>query len=120
MALSRFVQLSDRPEESPLRDGQRWGHWVFRLNNYTLVYAKRGQYEYDLDLEECTRSSEVLDWIFQLHLKPWMTNQDTRDLLEAFNAILYPQSNLCYCGTDKIINPVEVIQNRMQRSQEGK
>jgi len=40
--------------------------------------------DYRVDLERCTTSAEILDWIMQLHGKSWMT----ADLLSEFIGVL--------------------------------
>jgi hypothetical protein len=46
----------------------------------------------------------MLDWIFQLSAKRWMTAEDTTDLIEAFREIFDPQAHLCSFGMTREID----------------
>src|SRR5271170_2712748 len=64
MRMSNYPAL-ERPE-----DGDCWGPWRYVESNLTLVYAPRdSHWRYEVDLERCTTSAQVLDWIFQLRTK---------------------------------------------------
>jgi hypothetical protein len=67
---------------------------------------------YEIDLYDCTRSSAVLDWVFQIHLKGW-GSEYTIALLDALQIVLHPQSSLCSFGGDRELS-VEGIDNRCQ------
>jgi len=70
---------------------RKWGEWEFMPANLTLLW--RGWYE--IDLEDINSTAEILDWIFQC------LDRDGPDLLNAFNAILYPQKNCCSWGGER-------------------
>ncbi len=56
---------------------------------------------YEIDLEDCGSSAQMLDWIFQICSKAWATPQDLGDLVQALNDLLRPQATICSFGTDK-------------------
>ncbi len=83
-----------------------WGDWTYKPNA-TLDY-RGGRYE--IDLEDCTTSAAVLDWLCQVACKNWGPPA-LGHLVEAFNDTLRPQSSLCSCcltgGRGKRIDDVK-------------
>src|ERR1017187_2385426 len=74
-------------------EGDSWGHWVYNEKNLTLNYKK--PYEiYEVDLERCTTSAAILDWIFQIR----MHDYSVADFVEAIHDLLDPQRNYCSGG----------------------
>jgi hypothetical protein len=107
-----------------LYDGQSWGRWVFIQWNLTLVLThdgivrntKESEKLFDLDeidLEEMRDSAEMMDKIFQIHRKSYVTAQDMLDLLKALEYIFNPQANLCSGGQHKTIDATEHLQERL-------
>jgi hypothetical protein len=97
--------------------GRRWGSWILDVERLCLVYDGKsvhrgegsgvtrgvGAYvaflgKYEIDLESISRSSGMLDWIFQINGKTWSTARVTKDLLNAFDDVFHPQRNLCSGG----------------------
>ena len=72
-----------------------FGSWT--LDPEMLVLNHNKHY-WEIDLERCNTSAEILDWIFHMRGKGNWTDQDTLDLLEAFDAILSPMRNFCSGG----------------------
>ena len=70
----------------------RWGDWTFDPEQLTLEYSPK---DYEIDLEEIQSSAAILDWLFQVHGKPWSDSRIVYDLLQAFDDILAPQANFC-------------------------
>ena len=87
----------------------RWGSWQYHSDNFTLECRDEHGYLYEIDLERCRTSAEVLDWIFQISKKTWAIPAIRSDLLLALDDLLDPQANLCSFGTDNPINPREVL-----------
>ena len=58
-------------------------------------------HDYEIDLESCTSSAQVLDWLCQIAGKSWSTPWLLGHLLIAFNLLLYPQQNMFNNGRDK-------------------
>lgn len=73
--------------------GAGWGPWTLNVGVYTLEHD-----DYEVDLEQCTTSAEVLDWIAQVATKPWATDEVIAGLVRALNDVLAPQEHLCSSG----------------------
>jgi hypothetical protein len=108
----RFVNLAemravtDRPmtnDELRAQPTLQWGMWRYNRNRRTLFY---GRGEYEVDLDRCRTSGEVLDWIIQLNQKSWTTPEDIGHLVEALDVLLHPQFTLCSGGSEKRIADV--------------
>lgn len=81
-----------RPEWSPWHlDGDLAVLWI---------EAVRG-YRYEIDLESCVNSAEVLDWLCQIVQKDWADDRVVAGLLHAVNDVLRPQAHLCSSGVSK-------------------
>ena len=107
--------------------GCRWGSWTFDTERLVLVHDAqaiirgRDDDEYlafqgncEIDVERIGQSSQLLDWIFQIHGKRWATPVVMRDLIEAFDDIIHPQQNLCSCGGHKVISdPTAFLKDRI-------
>ena len=88
-----------------------FGGWEFYDSSLTLRRtgnAKTGG-GYEIDLETCTTSAEMLDWIFQIRNKTW-GGDAVADLVWAFEVLLHPQASLCSGGCEQgPINPADEI-----------
>lgn len=64
-----------------------------------------GQF-YEVDLERCNTSAQMLDWIFQLQGKTWMTPELMREFLATLNRACIEifqesvQGCFCSCGNN--------------------
>ncbi|MFH1629661.1 MAG: hypothetical protein ABIE47_13180 [Pseudomonadota bacterium] len=77
--------------------------WKFNKKALTLdLEAYPGGYQ--VDLERCNTSAEVLDWIIQISKKTWATDEILSDLVRQLDQCLHLQKNLCSCGVDKRFN----------------
>jgi len=65
---------------------------------------------YEIDLERCSNSAEVLDWIYQLFYKSWVDAELMMEFLECFNNACneihkqYTQAIFCPFGCSKTVN----------------
>lgn len=79
--------------------------WKFRKTTWELTIDKeeagKGQERYAVDLETCTTSAEVLDWIMQVAGKLWATDQVIASLVRALQYYLRPQQTLCSLGKEQ-------------------
>jgi hypothetical protein len=58
---------------------------TFDRRNLTIeVRNHDDRHVYEIDLERCTTPAMLLDWIFQLHNKSWMTAELMYELLTTF------------------------------------
>jgi hypothetical protein len=85
----------------------QWGNWRFSRSNNLLIIRKSrdpGERErdlYEIALEQCNSSAEILDWIGQLDGKNWTTAEDMGYLVEALDDLLSLQSNFCSGGEEQ-------------------
>ena len=89
-----------------------WGCWIYHPENFTLECSDERGFIYEVDLELCRTSAEMLDWIFQVSKKTWATADIVKDLLTAFDDLLSPQATLCSFGRNGQINPREILRSR--------
>ena len=82
-------------------DKTQWGIWRLEKYNWTLVHTGEGK-GYEIDLEKMNTTGQMLDWIFQMSKKAWVTRQDIGDLVKALDDIFDPQRNLCSLATNSI------------------
>jgi hypothetical protein len=57
----------------------------FVKENLTLEITIDGKLMYEVDLEKCDDSAEILDYILQIHDKTWSTPELVCELLDALN-----------------------------------
>jgi hypothetical protein len=72
-----------------------FGGWTFYRDNLTLYYKPE---DYEVDLERCRTTGEVLDWIAQVQGKAWATPQVVGELVQALCELLDPQATMCSMG----------------------
>lgn len=85
---------------------RNWGPW--KLDRELLVLRKDTQIEwYEVDLERCLSSAEMLDWIFQVNGHGW-SEDNVAGLINALRDLLRPQSNLCSSGQNKTLTKGQV------------
>lgn len=94
------INLLSRKELDP--KPTRFGDW--KLNpkrmTLTLTWTQDRPRTYTIELQECKTSAELLDWIFQISRKPWISGKQLADMLRALQVILDPQATLCSCGIE--------------------
>jgi len=64
---------------------------------------------YAIDLDTCTDSAEVLDWIVQIAHKRWATDHVLAQLIVAFDALLDLQGTICPSGINQCVNPRKIV-----------
>jgi len=72
--------------------------WNFNESNLTLNFNEWPGYQ--INLERCATSAQVLDWIAQIAQKTWATPEIVGALVKALDRCLDLQGNLCGCGVD--------------------
>lgn len=75
--------------------------------------------DYEIDLDKCSNSARVLDWIFQIAAKGWASSEILGDLVLALDECLGPQSNFCSFGADKgdkSVSEIKAIVKENERS----
>lgn len=106
-SLGDFLKEAENNWAERIKKSQ-WGHWKYNPNNLTLAFRKRvGDDEtyYEVDLERCNTSAEMLDWIFQIKNKNWCSDKDIADLLRAFDDLMDTvQDKICSGGINGRFN----------------
>jgi len=98
-----------------LKHGTRWGDWWLDAETPSLVldYGREGRYAVPLD--EMVDSAHMLDWIFQLRIKTWVTNDVMGDLLTAFQDLFCPQDFLCRARLDRKLDAASHLSERITK-----
>jgi hypothetical protein len=79
--------------------GKKWGPWRYDARLLTLTHTER---RYEVDLEQCNTSAEILDWLCQVSHKVWCTREDTGYLLQAIDDLLDPQAHVGSNGVEQV------------------
>ena len=69
---------------------------------------------YEVDLERCTTSAEMLDWICQVAEKTWATPDTVGNLAMALNELLRPQATVCALGVEG--DPIEDVRKAIEKA----
>jgi hypothetical protein len=93
-----FQSASEIPPGAQRGD---WGPW--RLDPAVLVLYLEPHHAYEVDLERCTTSAEVLDWVCQVAAKTWADDATLAGLVRALDDVLAPQAHLCSSGQPKTL-----------------
>ncbi len=89
--------------------------WSFDKKTICLVLNapnEEGPRGYDVDLEDCTTSAHVLDWIMQVASKG-VSDRVLAWLVRDLNRMLRPQATLCSGGIEK--GPIDVKKTLKKR-----
>jgi hypothetical protein len=81
-----------------------WDRWYLDPRSLSLIiklFSDTSSYTYEVDLETCVTSAEVLDWICQISGKEWSTAAVLAGLVYALDDVLKPQAHLCSDGRHK-------------------
>ena len=84
----------------------QWGNWQLIKQVRVLKHVRCF---YEIDLDRCQTSADLLDWIF--HVRGKFNDQDNLDLMQAFEDVLHPRANLCGWGTDKRADVKSLVKN---------
>jgi len=83
------------------RKRTRWGRWRLDAKVRVLAFYENGRWLYEVDLDRCRTCAELLDWIYQLHGKRWLSDRDLRDFLNAVDDVVDGvQAKYCSFGND--------------------
>ncbi len=82
-------------------------NWTFDRQRLVITHAFMESYE--VDVEQMSTSAEMLDWIFQLQGKTWVTEKDMGALIFMLRHIVHPQEHLCSGGVEK--GPAAILEN---------
>ena len=98
-----FIMASDVPDETTWSVEKRLArrgitHWRYRRRAHVLWYTGRPYYE--VDLERCRTSAEVLDWIVQVSHKIWASPAAVAQLVVALDMACDLQATRCGGGIE--------------------
>lgn len=69
-------------------EGRKDSHAVFDTDSLCiLIYDDEKKLVYEIDVENCTTAAQILDWIYQLYHKTWVTPVILRDIIECMNIV---------------------------------
>ncbi len=93
-------------------------HWIFDRDRLVLnFFNDEGRWVYDIDLERCRTSAQVLDWIMQVSKKSWATDLVIASLVRMLDEILDPQGSMCSFGIERGPINVEAFACQCNRKQ---
>jgi hypothetical protein len=82
--------------------GDTWGDWKFD-GEFLVLHDADGN-DYEINLLDFKTSAGVLDWIFQMAGKTWVTPLQLGNLIQAIDDIFGPQATLCSGGNDRTLD----------------
>jgi hypothetical protein len=97
-----------------------WGPWALDTETMVLRIEADGHplVDYEVDLEWCLDSAQVLDWICQIAHKDHDDYPAITGLVNALDDVLDPQRNLCSSGKHKVITEARVHELARQAAAE--
>lgn len=87
-----------------------WGPW--RLNPTAATLELRhdtGWLRYEIDLERCLTTGQMLDWVLQIAGKRYATPVVVAGLVNALNALVRPQRRMCSFGASGSITRPQML-----------
>lgn len=88
------------------REARDWGRWTLKPSTCVLTWRDDDRRWYEIDLDRCLTSSQVLDWIMQVNAKS--LDMDIAGLVNALDDVLNPQHNLCSFGGDRALTKADI------------
>ena len=83
-------QILERAEGRQYRDC--WGPWRYQEPTSVLEYVPQDRHWwYEIDLERCHTSAQVLDWVLQVCVPGNVSAEDILYLFEALEDLLEPE-----------------------------
>jgi hypothetical protein len=110
---TEVVNFADVEDEPPPRDGDSWGRWRLQTSDMTLRLEDKGRWIYEFDLEKKHTPGTILDFIFQINGKVYVTSEDIGDFVEALEDITgNAQGVFCPFGTSRQAIPAKILLKR--------
>ena len=69
---------------------------------------------FHVELESITTTGQMLDSIFEVSQKSWVTREDVGNLVDALDALFDPRQNFCPGGASRAINATEFLRQRVR------
>ena len=99
--------------------GTLMNHWAYIETSNTLVLKPSAERPgYEIDLDRCQNSAQVLDWIAQVASKTWASFEIVGSLVLSLNRLLRFQNNYCSFGQDQGIKTIPEIKKIIRRQME--
>lgn len=121
LSLREFLQQADSQRAKKvarLKQSKRVG-WQFLSGKKVLVYHLNGRDTYEVDLERCNTSAEILDWLCQVQSKNWCSSWCLAQLLAALDLLSGGlQSNVCSFGRDMPFNMAHALKHGLKEDDE--
>ncbi len=95
-----------------------WGPWRIDTRSWVLYPVR--PYRYEVDLEECLTSAQVLDHVAQIASKTWADDATVAGLIRALDDVLHPQATLCSGGAAREITAQKARQMAAQAARHRK
>lgn len=87
-----------------------WGPW--RLNPRVATLELRhdtGALRYEIDLERCLTTGQMLDWLMQIAGKRYATADMVAGLVHAFDDVVRPQRRMCSFGASGSVTRPQML-----------
>ncbi|MBD2003247.1 MULTISPECIES: hypothetical protein [Cyanophyceae] len=70
---NQLIEKTASERQERLQNGVKDGNYrvYFQKSNLTIQIEYNGTQWYEIDLERCNSSDDLLDWIFHIHGKNW-------------------------------------------------
>ena len=86
--------------------------WRYDAERLVLDLYDEERWIYEVDLERCRTSAQVLDWLAQVDTKQWATAAVVGALFQELNRLLDFQGTLCGLGQEHGPIDVRAVINR--------
>jgi hypothetical protein len=101
LTAEELIRDGDARRAAVLAGRVSWGPWRYEPRIRTLTTTQ--PYPYEIDLDTCTDSAHVLDWIAQVAGKNWKA-EIVGDLAIALNELLRLQATMCGAGRNRTLD----------------
>ena len=92
----------------------RWGVWQLDKTSWTLLHT-RDDHPFQVELGSINTTGQMLDSIFEVSQKSWVTREDVGHLVGALDDLFDPGQNLCPGGATRTINSQDLLQRRFNK-----
>jgi len=89
-----------------------WGPWRYDKPRAVLIWEQEGRHRYEVDLERCTDSATLLDWIAQVAEKSDASPEVVGNLVIGLNELFSLQSVACGSGVNRQFNPLDILNRK--------
>ena len=101
--------------ENRIKKNKR-GIWQYNAETHCIECQKvveGHKFWYEVDLERCKNSAQLLDWIFQVEGKSWINSKDLGDLCRCIDTIVDVQSQYCSMGVDHAVDIKKYLKTKV-------